>query len=157
MQIEVPIEVSLAAARYAESRGVRVVWDPAPARALPPEAYAAIDVLTPNQTEATFLARVEVTGLAAAAEVVKLGEQRVYYATADESGFVEPFEVEAVDTVAAGDAFGGALSVALSEGRTMRDAVLYGAAAGALAVTRDGAQEAMPARHEVDAMLAGGA
>ena len=169
LQMEVPIEVSLAAAQYARSRGVLVVWDPAPARPLPAEAYAAIDVLTPNQTEATFLAGVEVSGPAAAAEVaeilrgrgaaavvVKLGEQGVYYATADESGFVEPFEVEAVDTVAAGDAFGGALAVALSKGMSMRDAVRYGAAAGALAVTRAGAQEAMPARHEVDAMLAGG-
>ena len=169
LQMEVPMEVSLPAARYAKSRGIRVIWDPAPVRPLPPEAYAAIDVLTPNQAEATLLTGVEVTGPAvapeaaealrgrgAAAAVVKLGEQGVYYATADENGFVGPFEVEAVDTVGPGDAFGGALAVALSEGRSMRDAVRYRAAAGALAVTRSGAQEAMPARHEVEAMLAGG-
>lgn len=166
LQLEVPFEVSLAAAEYARSRGVRVVWDPAPAMDMPPGAYAAVDVLTPNQTEATFLTGIDVADAAsarAAAEVllgrgvpvavVKMGEQGVYYATADGSGLVPPYPVEAVDTVAAGDAFGGALAVALGEGRSLADAVRYGAAAGALAVTRPGAQEAMPARQEVEALF----
>ena len=67
------------------------------------------------------------------------------------------FDVEVVDTVAAGDAFGGALAVALAEGLGLKEAVRYGAAAGALAVTKPGAQDAMPTRAEVDALIAAGA
>ena len=85
---------------------------------------------------------------------MKLGELGVYYASGSESGHVGPFDVEAVDTIAAGDAFGAGLAVALCEGKSVRDAVRLGAAAGALAVTRPGAQEAMPARHEVEALVA---
>ncbi len=167
LQLEVPLEVSLEAARYARATGVRVVWDPAPALALPPEAYRAVDVLTPNQTEATTLTGVEVVDLAsaraaaealldmgAAAAVVKLGERGAYYASRDDSGHVPAYRVKVVDTVAAGDAFGGALTVALAEGRGLKEAVRFGAAAGALAVTRPGAQEAMPTRQEVEALMA---
>ena len=166
LQLEVPFEVSLAAARHARSRGVRVIWDPAPALDQIRSAYDAIDVLTPNQTEASFLTGLDVTDVGsatAAAEallalgvpmaVVKLGELGVYYASGSESGHVEPFRVEPVDTIAAGDAFGAGLAVALCEGQSIRDAVRFGAAAGALAVTRPGAQEAMPERREVDALI----
>ena len=65
------------------------------------------------------------------------------------------FPVKAVDTVAAGDAFNAGLSVALAEGRTLEDAVRWGAAAGAVAVTRIGAQDAMPRRDEVEGLLRG--
>ena len=64
--------------------------------------------------------------------------------------------VEVSDTVAAGDASGGALAVALAEGRSIQTAVRYGTAAGTLAVTRQGAQEAMPDRSDVEAMLSRG-
>ena len=169
LQLEVPFEVSLAAARYARSRDIRVIWDPAPARQMPSEAYAAVDVLTPNQTEATSLTGVDVNDMGSAraaarvlleagapAAVVKLGEEGAYYATSEGSGHVPSHKVEVVDTVAAGDAFGGALAVAISEGRGLPEAVRYGVAAGALAVTRPGAQEAMPDRLEVDALMAKG-
>jgi ribokinase len=167
LQLEVPFDVSLAAARHARSLGVRVIWDPAPALDQVRSAYDAVDVLTPNQTEATFLTGLDVTDVAsatAAAEalrglgvplaVVKLGELGVYYASGSESGHVESLDVEAVDTIAAGDAFGAGLAVALCEGKSVRDAVRLGAAAGALAVTRPGAQEVMPERHEVEALVA---
>ena len=166
LQLEVPIPVSLAAAQHARSRGVRVIWDPAPALSMPSDAYETIDVLTPNQTEATSLTGIEVTDASSAeaaakvllatgvpVAVVKLGDQGAYYASGSSSGIVPPFRVDAVDTVAAGDAFGAALAVALSEGSSLPDAVRYGAAAGALAVSRPGAQEAMPARREVDALF----
>ena len=167
LQLEIPFEVSLAAARYARANGVRVIWDPAPALNMQQAVYTAVDVLTPNQTEATQLTGIEVTdadsaGLAADAllqagvpvAVVKLGEQGVLFASAAESAFIAPHSVEVVDTIAAGDAFGAALAVALSEGRGLTEAVSYGAAAGALAVTKPGAQEAMPTRDEVNALIA---
>ena len=162
------LEISLAAAQFARSRGIRVIWDPAPARDLPKEAYEVVDVLTPNQTEANFLTGVKVDGPDSArvaaevllargvpAAVVKLGEQGVYCSSAVESGYVAPYKTDVVDTVGPGDAFGAGLAVALCEGRGLTDSVGYGAAAGALAVTRPGAQEAMPSRSEVEALYCG--
>ena len=167
LQLEIPFQVSLAAARYARSQGVMVIWDPAPAVDMPGEAYAVTDVLTPNQAEAFALTGVQVTDADSARKaadlllrkgvgtaVVKLGAQGVYFASSDASGYVPPHPVEVVDTVAAGDAFGAGLAVALSEGSGLPDAVRFGAAAGALAVTRPGAQEAMPSRQEVESLLA---
>lgn len=166
LQCEIPADTSLKAARIAREMGVQVVWDPAPADAFPPEAYAIVDVLTPNQIEAALLTGIEVTDAASAesaaralvqrgvrAVVVKMGEHGAFYLSDGDSGHVPPFEVEAVDTVAAGDAFGAAMTCALAEGRPVGEAVRSGAAAGALAVTRPGAQDAMPTRAEVDALL----
>jgi ribokinase len=90
-------------------------------------------------------------GLATA--VIKLGAQGVYFQTAETSGFVPPFTVQAIDTVAAGDAFNGGLAVALAEGQPIAEAVRWGAAAGALATTKAGASSAMPYRAELLALL----
>ena len=168
LQLEVPLDAALSAAKLAKGRGVPVVWDPAPAFAMGSDAYAVCDALTPNQVEAEFLTGIAVVDVDSArraceslvadgvrAAVVKLGEGGAYYATAKEHGFVPPFAVEVADTVAAGDAFAAALAVGISEGRTLPDAVLYGNSAGALAVTRSGAQEAMPARREIDELFRG--
>ncbi len=84
--------------------------------------------------------------------VVELGELGAFYASREGSGHVPTHQVEVVDTISAGDAFGAALAVGLVEGRGMEQAVRYGVAAGALAVTRPGAQEAMPSRAEVEAL-----
>ncbi len=167
LQLETPAALTLEAAAAARQRGVRVVWDPAPAQMAPPGIHAAADVLTPNQTEASMLSGVEVTDLASAADaaarlratgapvaVVKLGEQGAYYASADESGHVPAFTVDVVDTVAAGDAFGAGFAVAAAEGLSLGETVRFGAAAGALAVTVPGAQAAMPSRADVETLLA---
>ena len=174
LQCEIPPAVSLKAARIAREMGVRVVWDPAPADAFPPEAYAVVDVLTPNQAEAAALTGIDVTDVASAeaaaralvsrgvrAAVVKLGEHGAFYLSDTDtfsqldadSGYVPPFGVETVDTVAAGDAFGAAMTCALADGKPLGEAVRYAAAAGALAVTRPGAQQAMPTRAEVESLL----
>ena len=167
LQLETPLEVATEAARIARDRGVRVVWDPAPALDMGRDAYALCDALTPNQAEAEYLTGVPVTdpnsarlaarrlvGEGVSACVVTMAEAGTYYATANDEGFVPPFGVEVIDTVAAGDAFSAGLGVALAEGRSLGDAIRYGAAAGALAVTKRGAQEAMPYRREVDALFA---
>ncbi|HBJ31737.1 MAG TPA: ribokinase [Dehalococcoidia bacterium] len=163
MQLETPLEVCLHAARKARELDVTVVWDPAPALNMPTEAYRLCDVLTPNQVEAEFLTGVAVTDVSSAevaadkllefgakAVVVKLGEQGAFYAKLDIRGHVPSFDVEVQDTVAAGDAFAGAFGVGLSHGLSLEESVRYGCAAGALAVTRAGAQEAMPTRDEVE-------
>jgi ribokinase len=166
LQLEIPLEVSLAAARIARELGVRVVLDPAPASELPSEAYATVDVLTPNQTEAETLTGLPVADADSArvtgeelcrrgveTAIVKLGEQGAVCVSGESSGHVPGYEVKVADTVAAGDAFGGALGVALAERRSLEDAVRFGSAAGALAVTRPGAQEAMPGRAEVERLV----
>ena len=166
LQLEVPLEAAKSAAGLAKGRGVRVIWDPAPALPMSRDAYEVCDVLTPNQVEAEFLTGIPVVDIDSArraceslladgvkAAVVTLGEGGACYATQDGHGFVPPFAVEVADTVAAGDAFAAALAVGMSEGRTLRDAVLYGNSAGALAVTKSGAQEAMPDRRQVDELF----
>ena len=170
LQLEAPVEVSLAAARSAWAHGCRVVLDPAPAPAsgLPSELYALCDCITPNETEAEALvgfpitdsdsahrAAEELVKRGAKEAVIKMGERGAFYLGEGERGHVPAFPVKAVDTVAAGDAFNAGLSVALAEGRTLVEAVRWGAAAGAVAVTRIGAQDAMPQRDEVEGLLRG--
>ena len=166
LQLETPPPVSLEAAKYARSRGIRVVWDPAPAADMLDDGFVFADFLTPNETEAAELTGIRVTDENSAREaadallgkgvetaVVKMGYQGVFGATAHEHHYIRPFDVNAVDSVAAGDAFGAGFAVALAEGQGLRDALRFGAAAGALAVTKPGAQDAMPTRREVDALL----
>ena len=169
MQLEMPLEVATEAARMAKGRGVRVVWDPAPALEMGRDAYALCDLLTPNQVEAEFLSGISVADLDSARDaagklvgegvsacVVTMAESGAYFATMDDDGFVPAYDVKTTDTVAAGDAFSAALGVALAEGRSLNEAVKYASAAGALAVTKRGAQEAMPYRREVDALFCEG-
>ena len=182
LQLEVPVDVSLAAAREARSRGKTVILDPGPVRPLPEELLQLADVITPNETEAEALvgfpvyvredvgvdssepaerAAAELLRRGAGIAIIKLGAQGAVFATGgqrDDSGFPvgflgrqTAFPVEAVDTVAAGDAFNGALAVALAEGRPLERAVFLACKAGALAVTTTGAQDSMPTRAAVDA------
>jgi len=167
VQLEVPIETVVAAARAAHTRGVTVILDPAPALPLPDELYALADIITPNEHEATTLTGIAVHddqgAIAAARALIARGARRVALKlgargalTADAEGeqFWSPFTVTPVDTVAAGDAFNGGLAVALSEGRSFNEAIRWGLAAGALSVTRHGAQPSMPERNEVLTLLA---
>ncbi len=166
LQMEIPFDVSVRAARAARDRGVRVILDPAPAADIPAAAFAAFDIIAPNQTEAEHLVGVAVGDVESAsraagllmergapAAVIKMAELGAYHRTVDEEGFVPPLAVEAVDTTSAGDAFHGALAVALAEGRSVGDAVTFASAAGALAVTRPGVQDSMPGRTEVEEAL----
>ena len=160
LQLEVPIPVVLIAAQAAQKANVPVILDPAPAREdIPPELYSLVDIITPNEVEATQLVGFPVDGQEAASKaaaelqqrgigtvIIKLGAQGVFCATASETFFVPAFSVQAVDTVAAGDAFNGGLAAALAEGLPLRQAVLWGAAAGALSATKVGAQPSLPDR-----------
>ena len=166
LQLEVSIELSLRCAQAAKAKGVRVVLDPSPVRPLPDAFYECCDIITPNETDAQALVGMPVTDRETAAQaagtllsrgigtaIVTLGPQGAYYATAEGGEFVPAFAVEAVDSVGAGDAFNGALSVALAEGRDLAESVRMASATGALSVTRSGAQDSMPTREEVEALL----
>ncbi|MEN9934839.1 MAG: hypothetical protein RLZZ387_1418 [Chloroflexota bacterium] len=167
LQLEVPLGAVVAAAQAARARGVTVVLDPAPAQALPPELYVLADIITPNETEAELLVgfpvRDELSAARAAREllargvgraVVKMGGRGVYTATSGGGIHVPAFPVTPVDTVAAGDAFNGGLAAALSEGLPFEEALSWGRAAGAISVTRAGAQPSMPTRQELLELLA---
>ena len=166
LQMEIPLAVSLEAAKNARRMGVRVIYDPAPPSKFPFSSYEAFDIIAPNQSEAEVLTGVTVDGIDSAHEaaqvlrsrgagtaLIKLGEQGVVYSADDYNGHVPAFQVEAVDTVAAGDGFAGALAVALAEGQPIECALRFASAAGALVVTKRGAQDAMPHRAEVEWLL----
>lgn len=166
-QLEVPLETVEHAVALARRAGVTVVLNPAPARALPGGLLAAVDVLVPNRAEAEQLSGLAVrdasSALAAAealldrgakAVAVTLGEAGAAVASGRLRELVPAFAVERiVDTTAAGDAFCGALAAALAAGRDLVDAVRAGAAAGAVAVTRAGAQPSLGDRAEIEALL----
>ena len=169
LQLEVPVEVSLSAARQAAVLGRCVILDPAPARDIPDEFYRYCDYITPNETEAAALVGFPVTDIPSAEKaagellqrgakcvIIKMGEQGACYATVGDSGHVPAFRMKAVDTVAAGDAFNAGLAVALAESKGLSNALGWASAAGALSVTRVGAQDSMPYRHQVETMLSEG-
>jgi ribokinase len=166
LQLEVSVDLSLRCAQAAKERGVRVILDPSPVRPIPQAFYSCCDIITPNETDAQALVGFPVTDRASAeqaaetllkrgvgATLVTLGPQGSWYATTDSSGFVPAYEVEAVDSVGAGDAFNGALAAALGEEYDLGQAVRFASAAGARSVTRSGAQDSMPTRAEVDELL----
>lgn len=166
LQLEIPLKMVLVAARMAKEMGVSVILDPAPAQALPEEIYPMVDIITPNETEAELLVGfpIKTEGDAAQAAkvihnrgvqnvIIKMGSRGAFALIDAVEAFYEPFPVTAVDTVAAGDAFNGALDVALSENMSIRSAILWGMAGGALSVTKEGAQPAMPTRKNLLALL----
>jgi ribokinase len=167
-QLEQPQAAAFAALRIARAAGVTTILNPAPAADLPDEMLALVDLLTPNESEAETLTGLPVTTLAEAeaaadaliargvgAVIVTLGAQGVLWRKDGQSLHMParaPGPV--VDTTGAGDAFNGGLAVALSEGQAMADALAFGCAVAGISVTRHGAATAMPARAEVEALLA---
>lgn len=161
-QLEVPTEAVLAAAQI--TSGIFCL-NPAPARPIPEELLKRVDVLVPNRSELGVLAGVDEprTPAEAVAATRKLGRKGATVITLGADGAVvvdgdksETFtapEVEPVDPTGAGDAFCGALATKLSQGEDLTDAVPWAVAAGAVAVTRRGAQTAMPTIEEVEALL----
>lgn len=171
LQLEVPLAASLAAARIVHGKGGTVILDPAPAPKQPfsPDVISAVDIVTPNESEAAGLlgwqpatpddalrAARELKAKGYKAAVVKLGAKGVAFSGPSEEGFVQPFNVNAIDTVAAGDSFNGGLAVALDEGKSLAGAVHFAAACGALSTTKKGASAAAPTRAELDAFLRNG-
>jgi ribokinase len=169
VQQEIPLDVTLRCMRAARARGVTVILDPGPARELPGGFLPTADIVHPNQVEAEALSGIEVktvdSAARAAAEIrkqgvgvviVKLGPDGCFVDSEELRGHVPTFDVEVVATVAAGDAFAGGLAVGLSEGLGLPEAVVMANAAGALCVSRPGAQDSMPSRDEVDAMVRSG-
>lgn len=167
MQLETPIETVEYAAHMASEAGVRVILNPAPAPAKPlsKEFIRDLYLITPNRSEASRLTGIEVTDLAsaqrAALALYEMGAKNVIVTLGSEGSLVydgkmmmrvEAIKVEAVDTTAAGDTYNGVLASVIAEGKSLIDAVHEANIAGAISVTRMGAQPAAPTREEIIAM-----
>jgi ribokinase len=157
LQLEIPIEAAAAALKHARAKSARVILNAAPAQALDAELIRGLEGLVLNESEAAVVLERQASRPGAAAEaamdavgrgvklaVVTLGGRGAVYATARGAHHVEPFQVTPVDTVAAGDAFVGALAVCLANGLAAEAAVRLASAAGAAATTRAGAQSSLP-------------
>jgi len=145
--LEIPADVARAALEAGRAAGATTILNPAPAADLDRSVVAAADVLTPNEGE---LAILDAAGITAPAMLVSLGAAGARLTTTTGQAMLPALEVEAVDTVGAGDALNGALAAAIAEGRSLEDAARWAVAAASLAVTRPGAREGMPTRAELE-------
>ncbi|PWU49640.1 ribokinase [Micromonospora globispora] len=159
-QLEVPVETVTEAAVAARATGTRVVLNAAPARQVPADLLAAVDLLVVNEGEANALTgrgRDDPGALLALVPraVLTLGGEGAWYVDRDGAAVHVPaVKVDVVDSTAAGDAFTAALAVAWGEGRDLLEAVHWAAAAGAACVRRLGASVALPRRYEIDELYA---
>jgi len=159
LQFEIPLETIALLLQRLPTGGPTVIVDPAPAKALTSLPLGRIDVLTPNQSElanltgeADIIAGAEVLRARGVRTVIcKAGDRGAYW-VGDGVRHVDALAVEAVDTTAAGDAFNGALACAI-RARPIEEAIRWANAAGALAVTRRGAQPSLPDRSDVEELL----
>jgi len=161
-QLEIPVETAVEAVRAAKSRGMLTILNPAPAKPIPEEVYSLIDVLTPNVRELEALAGVTIRtdeDVVNAANLLREKGVRMVVVTlgkrgamiVDERGHrrVPTYEVPVIDTVGAGDAFNGALALALSLGADIDEAVDFANMVASIKVTKKGAQAGLPRRDEV--------
>jgi len=168
LQLEVPLETVTRAAEIARGHNVTVILNPAPAQPLPTELLKLVDILIPNESETALLtglptrsqaelkaAALNLQAMGVNTVILTLGEKGVLLAQFGEAPSIHPaFEVTALDTTAAGDAFAGGLAAGLGEGMSLPEAIRWGNAAGALATTTLGAQPSLPARAQLEALLA---
>jgi ribokinase len=166
LQLEIPIETVLAAAQRAKQSGLRVVLNPAPARPLPEELISSSDFIVPNEPELSMLTDQTVNDIESAEKaaksllergvqnvIVTLGANGALIVNKQITKHVPSFEVEVVDTTAAGDAFIGGFASALLQNKSLEEAVRYGCACGALAATKFGAQPSLPTKEEVERFI----
>jgi ribokinase len=169
LQLEIPLETVIYVAELGYRKNIPVMLDPAPARELPPKLLLQLSWLTPNEVEAASLCGHADQKLAAGqvpecAEnllsrgprnvILKLGAQGAFLATREGlRQHIPAYKVRPVDTTAAGDAFNGALAVALLQGKDPAEAACFASAVAALSVTRKGAQPSLPTAEEVRRFL----
>jgi ribokinase len=165
--LEIPMDVVEAALQIARKAGKLTVLDAGPPRHCPPEILKLADIVSPNETELEHLTGEKVSGRVSAQEaatklldlgvktvVLKLGSDGAMLVTREGAKHFPACKVEAVDPTAAGDAFTAALTVQLAAGAAIDEAIRYANFAGALAVTKLGAQPSLPARAEVEEFAA---
>lgn len=162
MQLEIPIDTVEYVAEIAHKKGIKVILNPAPARALSDTLLKNLYIIIPNKSEAEILSGIKVVDMESAKQaadiisdkgvdivVITLGSNGALIKEHEQYQFVEAVKVEALDTTAAGDVFCGSVCVGLSEGKSILDSVKMAAKASAITVTRMGAQSSIPYRSEL--------
>lgn len=161
MQLEIPLETVVHAAKAAKKLGKLVILDPAPARTdLPDELLANVDIIKPNEHEViAILGGGDISQKEAARQLKEKGAASVlvtmggagscYYAADGTVTRADAFKVNAIDTTGAGDSYTAALAVAIAEGANMADAMALASKVGAMVTTKAGAQTSIPSRAEV--------
>jgi ribokinase len=166
LQLEMHMATVEHAVDLAYKYGVPVILNPAPARALSDELLKKVTYLTPNKAEAEQLSDMKICDkkdVKRSADVllrkgvknviITLEKDGAYFANASEERFIPGFEVQPVDTVAAGDSFNGALAVAIVQGKDLKQAVGFANAVGALTVTHQGAIPSLPNLQDVERFI----
>jgi ribokinase len=166
-QLEVPLETVEYGLRRARDADMLAILNPAPGRQLPNGFFALPHIITPNETEASLLTGIPVRDLASAQRagerlvamgcptvIVTLGDNGCLLVRQHDVRHFPAFPVIAIDSTAAGDAFNGVLAASLLAGLPLENAIVRANAAGALCVTKRGAQESLPTRQEIDAIMA---
>lgn len=162
MQLEIPVETVEFAIRYASEHGIKVILNPAPAYSMSASSLKLVDIITPNRVEAEALTGIKIiderTARVAAEILLERGVKHVVI-TLGERGAVSIYDgrfhvapgikVKSVDSTAAGDAFNGALALAVLEEREFSAALEFACKAGAVATTRKGASSSLPYRDDL--------
>jgi ribokinase len=164
-QMEIPVETVLRAVGLAAEMGTRALVNLAPIFEVPRKLLERLDPLVVNEHEAAFLLESEVEGVDGAlsavprllslgprSAVITVGEAGAVFASGESTGHLPAPKVDVVDTTGAGDAFVGALAVQLARGTPLEEAVAYAVRAGAAAVTKEGAQGALPTPDVLEAL-----
>ncbi len=167
LQCEVPMEANQRAAAIAKENNTIIILNPAPARKIPNALLSLVDIITPNESETEILTDmptetdnqiVEAAHLLLSkgieTVILTLGGRGSFLLTEKMEKLIQAYSVEVVDTTAAGDAFCGALAASLAKGKGIDASVLIANAAGALAVTKLGAEPSIPTKEELDQLLA---
>jgi len=164
-QLETPINSTLYALKIAKNNGCLTVLNPAPAKKIPEEYFKLIDYLTPNEAEASSYTNKEIKSKETCREaanyfldrgvkniIITLGDRGCFFKNKNEEFLVssKKFSFPVVDTTGAGDAFNGALSVSLAEGKSNLEAVKFANLAAGISVTREGATYSMPKISELE-------
>ena len=164
-QLETPYETTSYALNKAKEFGCLTIFDPAPASKIKEEDFTKIDFFTPNETEASFYLNRKIETKKEIEDgakdllskgikniVITLGSKGVYFQNSKESYFVEATKLknEVVDTTGAGDAFNGALSFALSNDFSCKDALTFANKVAGISTTKLGAANSMPTSKEVE-------
>lgn len=166
LQLEIPLEVVVHAIDIAYASGITILLNPAPATPIPIETLRKVTFLIPNESELALLSGIEINNFSDCRKAIShlqslgcnqiiltRGEHGAYYFYQDNQIFAPPFDVPVVDTTAAGDAFIGGLAAALADDMDLHVALLRASAAGALAVTKAGAQTSLPTITELNDFL----
>ncbi len=167
LQLEIPLKVNEKVVKLARKLGKKIILDPAPACPIEDFYFENVDIMKPNETEATILTGIDVvddeSAVRAAEDIARrgvktvmitMGGRGVLIYSYGRAAFVEPPKVNVRDTTAAGDSFTGAFAVFLCEGCSLEEAARKAVCTSAISVTRLGAQPSLPNRDEVEKFFA---